>query len=209
MTLYDLIFAVVALATAATLLSAVVPALRGDRPAAGRRLRLLAGALAAYLALVTVVSLVLPPRTLAPGENLCSDDWCIAVTNARRDSAAMPPTLDVRYTLTSRARGAPQRERFVVSYLIDGAGARIDAQQVSGAVPFDSLLQPGQHIEAARSFVVAGRSSPFTVVIAREGDGGFPRCCILGEGLFRQPPRVALRQDARAAAADTDFADSN
>jgi len=40
------------------------------------------------------------------------------------------------------------------------------------------------------NFAVPGNAAPLGVVIAREGDFGFPRCWILGQGRIRKPPIV-------------------
>ena len=84
MTLFDLLFIVLFLTGVVALVSALVTALRGHGAAALRRLRTLALAALVYMAIVAAVSLVLPRREVAVGEEQCSDDWCIAVDDARQ-----------------------------------------------------------------------------------------------------------------------------
>lgn len=198
MTLFDLVFLVVVLTTLASLCSAAVTAARGTRRTAFRHLRRLALGLAAYMGLVTLVSLVMPRGVVALGEDQCSDDWCIAVVSASYAPHGPDTRVDVRFRLISRARRASQRERFVVAYLVDPAGHRYDAQPVAGGVPFDTLLGPGEALVATRSFY-APPATELEVVVAREGDLAFPRCCIIGQGPFFEYPTVRLAVAAAAS----------
>src|ERR1700730_9498098 len=75
MSVFDLLFIVVFLATIVTLLVAAVAAVRGrGRRAMAIMLRL--GVFAGtYLGVVILVSLVSPRRVLNVGDDLCWDDW--------------------------------------------------------------------------------------------------------------------------------------
>jgi hypothetical protein len=187
-TLFDLLFIVLFLLSVVVLVSALVTALRGHPALALRRLRTLALATLAYMAIVAAVSLVMPRREVAVGENQCSDDWCIAVDDARQltDSTVVP------FRLTSRARRVTQRERFVVVYLRDSAGRRYDPDPAPDQPPFDVSLAPGASVSTRRVFRVPRNTRGLGVIVTREGDVPFPRCCIIGTGIFHKQPIVAL-----------------
>ncbi|HET9707741.1 MAG TPA: hypothetical protein VFP39_05515 [Gemmatimonadales bacterium] len=189
MTLFDLLFIVLFLAGVAVLVSALVLALRGHAAAALRRLRTLALATLGYMALVAAVSLVMPRAAVAVGDNQCSDDWCIAVEGARHltDGSAV-----VTFRLSSRARRVTQRERFVVVYLRDSGGRRYDADPAPDQPPFDVVLPPGGSVSTERVFRGLRNTGELGVIVTREGDVPFPRCCIIGTGIFHKDPIVPL-----------------
>lgn len=188
-TWFDLLFIVLLLGAAAVLVSALVAALRGNHATASRRLRSCALAAAGYMALVAVVSLVTPRAALTVGEPQCSDDWCIAVqgTTPRGDRA-----IAVTFRLSSRARRVTQRERFVVVYLRDSMGRRYDPDPAPDQSPFDVALGPGASVNTERVFRVPPGARGLGVIVTREGDVPFPRCCIIGTGIFHKDPIVVL-----------------
>jgi len=187
-TLFDLLFIVLVLLGVVVLVSALVTALRGHSAAALRRLRTLALATLAYMAIVAAVSLVTPRAQVAVGENQCSDDWCIAVDDARQ----LTDSTVVTVRLSSRARRVTQRERFVVVYLRDSGGRRYDPDPAPDQPPFDVTLEPGAMVLTKRVFRVQRNTRGLGVIVTREGDVPFPRCCIIGTGIFHKEPIVAL-----------------
>lgn len=189
MTLFDLLFILLFLTALFVLVSCLVSAVRGQRAQAGRRLRTLALTTLAYMAIVAAVSLVLPRATVAVGENQCSDDWCIAVDDARQlsDSSAV-----VTLRLSSRARRVTQRERFVVVYLRDSRGRRFNPDPAPDQPPFDVALAPGASVLTKRLFRVPRNTRGLGVIVTREGDVPFPRCCIIGTGILHKDPIVLL-----------------
>jgi hypothetical protein len=188
-TLFDLLFIVLFLLGVGVLVSALVTAWRGHAAPALRRLRTLALATLAYMAIVVAVSLVMPRAAIPLGTNQCSDDWCIAVDTARQltDSSAV-----VIFRLSSRARRVTQRERFVVVYLRDSGGRRYDPEPSPDQPPFDVALAPGESVLTKREFRVPRRTAGSGVIVTREGDIPFPRCCIIGTGIFHKDPIVPL-----------------
>ena len=190
MTVFDLLFAVLFLTALGVLAGAMVAALRGRRDRALRRLRRLGIGAGSYMIVVTLVSLVSPRRVAARGEDQCSDDWCIAVTDITRAGTGALDTFHVAFRLSSRARRVTQRERFVVAYMRDVTGRRYDASPQDGQAPFDTPLVAGESITTSRTFEVPAHAAGLGVVVAREGGFGFPGCCIIGEGLFHKPPIV-------------------
>jgi hypothetical protein len=161
-------------------------------------LRALGMLLAGYAVIVISTSLVSPQRVVAIGSDQCSDDWCIAVTGVARADAGREATLTVTFRLSTRARRISQRERNVVAYLQRVDGQRIDALADPQAVPFDTLLAPGQTIVATRRFTVPAGIGIAGVAIVREGAGVFPACCIIGDDNSLLHRRLLVRIDPTA-----------
>jgi hypothetical protein len=136
-----------------------------------------------------------PQRYVSIGDDQCSDDWCIAVTGARRTLGVRGSTYEVTFRLSSRARRIAQRERFVVAYLRDAHGRRYDPDAGGAVVPFDVRLDPQQAVTTTRRFTVPAEARDLGVVITREGDFFLPGCCIIGEegSLFHKRPVVRLQ----------------
>ncbi len=189
MTPFDLLFLLLLFTAVGVLVSSLVTALRGQRGRALRRLRALALAVICYMVIVTGVSLVTPRAVVAFGEDQCSDDWCIAVQGATRSEDG---AVAVTFRVASRARRVTQRERFVVAYLRDSSGRRYDPDPAPGQPPFDVALAPGEFVSTQRVFRVPSAASGLGVVITREGDVPFPRCCIIGSGVFHKDPIVPI-----------------
>ena len=101
MSIFDLLFILVFLATVVTLIAAALAALRGRGTTALRILRLLGVCIAAYLATGLLVS-VLEPRRVIAGEPWCFDDWCLAVEHVSRSPGASDVTYAVDLRLFSR-----------------------------------------------------------------------------------------------------------
>lgn len=193
MSLFDLLFIAVFLGTAGGVATGLFAAVRGRRVQARRRLTVVAVGAAAYMTVVTMVSLAAPRRVVAIGADQCADDWCLAVATIDRPDSAAQPAYRVAFKLSSRAGRVSQRERFVVAYLLDSAGRRYDAAPAAGQPPFDTLLRPLESIVTTRTFAAPAAAAGLGVVVAREGDGGFPGCCIVGIGPFYKPPIVYVK----------------
>lgn len=100
--------------------------------------------------------------------------------------------MDVEFEISSRARRITQRERFVAVYLRDGDGHRCDPTGAADQPPFDTPLRPRQSLSTHRIFVVPDDVHVLGVVVTREGDLAFPRCCVIGEGPLHKPPLTPL-----------------
>jgi hypothetical protein len=193
MTPFDLVFILVFLTTVLLLGRIAIAAVRGRRAVATRRVLFLVAGLAGYLIVVLLVGLVTPRREVPLGRPQCSDDWCIAVTHASAAPGGRAERrVDVEFQVSSRARRIAQRERFVTVYLRDTAGHRYDPAQSADQPPFDTLLRPGQSLSTHRIFVVPHDVHDLSVVVTREGDLAFPRCCIIGDGPLHKPPVTPL-----------------
>jgi hypothetical protein len=198
MTLADLLFIVLFLAAVVTLVVALTALGRGRRRAAVNILARLAAAAAVYVTVVYAVALVSPPRRLALNEDLCSDDWCMAVAGVRRLPGAS--ALEVTFRLSSRARHIRQRELGVLVYLRAEAGRRIEATARAGEPPFDVQLGPSESVMTRRRFPIASGATPRTLVLTRAAL--FPGCLIIGEATaLVHPAEVPLDGVVTTAAA--------
>ena len=192
MSIFDLLFIVVFLATVAILLSAAFLAIRGRGSRALVLLRKLCIGAAAYLGIVVLASLFWPRTVLQVGERQCFDDWCIAVENAGRQPASGPPTYLVTLRLSSTARRVSQRELGVAVYLTDSSGRRYDPIPNNSDVPFNVQLGPQESIAATRAFDVPGDARQLGLVIAHEGGFQIGWFIVGYETWFHKPAIVRL-----------------
>jgi len=192
MSIFDLLFIAVFLATAATLLSVAFLAIRGRGARALAILRRLCICAGAYFGIVAITSIFLPRIAMQVGERRCFDDWCIAVENASRQPAGGHVAYSVTFRLSSTARRVSQRENSLAVYMTDDRGRRYDPAPNKPDVPFNVQLGPQESVTATRVFEVPGDAHDLGVVISHEG--GFPiGWFIIGyETWFRKPAIVRL-----------------
>ena len=172
MTLFDLVFLLVALASAVTLLVTVGLVLAGRGARAWRLLRAYLAFAAIYMAVVVASPLVVPRRVITLGESLCFDDWCIAIDSVTPSTSSSGTTYDVKFRMFSRARGITQRENNLALYLVDSSGRRFNPLPRESDVPLNVQLGPGDSADARRTFDVPPDAKDLGLVIAHEG--GFP-----------------------------------
>jgi hypothetical protein len=193
-TIFDLVFILAFFASLMTVVLVLVRVVRGRGGEALVLLRRYGLCVAAYLAVVVLVSLSSPQRVLGFGDKQCSDDWCIAVTDVQRSAQGRATAYRVTFQLSSRARRVPQRETGVVAYLLDGGARRFDSDEAGSAPPFDVSLAPAQAIDTVRVFHVTGAAPPLGIVVGREGSYRFPGLFIIGDGgsLLHKPTIVRV-----------------
>jgi hypothetical protein len=201
-TIYDLLFVVLFLTGAGTLLTAAVAALRGHPGTARVLLRRLGLGAVIYLGIVAAVSLISPQRFLELGDEQCADDWCIAATAVHRSPGAAAVAYEVTFRISSRARRVAQRERGVAVYLRDRHGRRY-APAPGAGIPFDMRLEPGQQVTTARVFALPAGVTDLGLVIVRGSGSPFPGCCIIGDesSLLHKRTIVRLEPTATVSAA--------
>ncbi len=193
MCVFDLLFILLVLGSLVTWITAACFAFRRDfRRARRLALRFLASA-AVYIAVVIIVSLVLPRRALGIGESQCFDDWCITVADYKRspEGAGNRYKLDLR--LSSRAHRVSQRENNLAVYLTDANGRRYNPVAAGSTGELSVRLRPQESVLVSRSFLTPAEASGIGAVITHEG--GFPiGWFIVGyDTWFRKPPVVVLR----------------
>jgi hypothetical protein len=192
MSIFDLLFIVMVLTTIVALLVAAVQAVRGrGRRAVAILLRLGVFAVA-YLGVVILVSLISPRRVVTVGDDLCWDDWCLAVSNVQQTSAAAGVRYVVTFRVSSRARGRAQRGRGSYVYLMDDRGRCYDPVPDHTAVRFDVLLQPQEAVDVTRAFELPADAHDPVCVMSH--GGGFPGWLIIGDSgsLFHKRTVVRL-----------------
>jgi hypothetical protein len=192
MGLFDLLFIVVFLATAATLLRAAFLAVAGHRASALALLSVLGISAGAYLSVIILASVFLPRTVMQMGDPRCFDDWCITVENATRRPVGGRIAYLVTLRLSSTARRVSQREKSVAVYLTDDGGRRYNSTPQSADLPFDIQLGPQESVTATRTFEVPPDAQNLGLVITHEG--GFPiDWFIIGyESWFHKPALVRL-----------------
>lgn len=190
MTIFEPLLLLLALVTLVSLVGAGIAALRGRFAAARATLLRIGLGAAIYFGLAIVVSLLRPARELHVGDEQCFDDWCLTVTDVRRRPDGPLERLEVTLRLSSRARGAPQRERGTVVYLVDAGGRRFDPLPSPDEPPLDVLLQPGESVLTKRRFELPAGAEGVGLVYTMEG--GFPIqwFVIGGGGWFSKKPVV-------------------
>ena len=192
MTVFDLVFIVLFLSTVLTLVWAAVAVLRGRLARARSLVLRLGGVLAVYLGVVLLVSLLQPGRVLQLGDNQCYDDWCIAATEAHRETAATGNPLVVTLRVSSRARQRPQRELGLQVYVKDDQGHRYDPVSDPRDSPFDLLLKPQEALTTTRVFRIPADARHPALVVAHRNR--FPAFVIIAdpESLFHAPTEIRL-----------------
>jgi hypothetical protein len=203
LTLFDLFFLVCALATIGTMAAIAVRAVRG-RPTARLARAWLIG-VAGYALVLLAVSWFTPTRYTDAGVPQCSDDWCLTLAGVITRDTRGEREYELQLDLSNRGLGRAQRERFVTVYLMGEDGRRYDAVADPKAVPFDTLVRAGQTIRAVRRVMAPLSARIAGMIVAREGGGRFPRCCIIGEdnSLGHAPTivRLSAAPSGRARAA--------
>lgn len=192
MSIFDLLFLLLVLATAISLIAVGWFLLRRQWSRAGRVLLRLLACAVVYFVAVVLTSLVLPRKVMAQGTPRCFDDWCIGVAGFNRVPRGDSIEYRVDFRLSSRALRVTQRENNLAVYLTDDQGRRYDPVNTNSEVPFSVRLEPQEAVVVSRDFVVPAGSKDVGVVITHEG--GFPiGWLIIGyETWFRKPTLVRM-----------------
>jgi hypothetical protein len=194
MAIFDLLFIVVVLSSLATLVTAAIAAIRGNRAHSLAILHKFGMCAIAYLAIVVLVALLSPQRVLSVGDPWCFDDWCLSVENVSLTPEPPQISCNVSLRIFSRARRVSQRAKGAQVYVIDGRGNRYAPEPDSSAAPLDILLQPGESVTTSRVFKLPAHSSGLGLITGHGGPGCFPGCFIIGDdsSLFHKRTLVRL-----------------
>ena len=180
MTVFDLIFIVLLLIAAGSLITAIVLFFRGRRMRALSVLGKLAICAAGYIAFVYAATALSKEPVLRVGDSECDDDWCFAVAGVRRTPMNTVTRFDVDLRIFSRARRVSQRELAAKDvYLVDAAWRRYDPIPATGEIPMSTLLQAGESKSTSRRFNLPGDAHGLGLMIER--NPVFPYCMIVGE----------------------------
>jgi hypothetical protein len=192
MTLFEPLFLLLVLVTVVTLLTAAVFALAGKFARAGRIMRRLGIGAGVYFAIVIAVSIFSPQRVYRLGDTQCFDDWCIAVVGAQWTGAPPVERYEVTLRLANRARRVPMGEKGTVVYLADTRGRRYEPLPDEAAVRLDTMLQPGESINATRRFDVPRDAPNLGLIYTHQGGFSIGWLVITEGGWFQKPPIVRL-----------------
>ncbi len=191
MSVFELLFILLFLFSIVLLLVTGGLFVAGRRSRAVKLLKWWASGVGVYFAVVLIVSSLMPRQTVAMGEELRYDDWCIAPESVGLTTAGIESIYTARLRLISRARRITQREHGVVVYLTDANGTRFDPRPDPADIPISVPLGPGDSVDISRTFSLPAGDPPTGLVIAHEG--GFQMgWLMIGQGPFRQPPIVPL-----------------
>ncbi|MGP0076394.1 MAG: hypothetical protein ACLPWF_31145 [Bryobacteraceae bacterium] len=193
MSIFDLLFIALFLASLVVLLVAGFTAIRGQSSRAIGILRSYFLCAGLYLGTVVVVSAFSPRRVVGMGEPRCFDDWCIAVEGVQRVPMENGTSYVAKLRVYSTARRVSQRENNVVAYVTDDRGIRYDPIGDRSTVPLNVLLLPQQSVATDRIFHLPADSRPVGIVIGHQG--GFPiSWFIIGdEAWFHKPAIVPIQ----------------
>lgn len=196
MTLFDLIFLLAALTTIVVILVSVVLLLIGRGRSALRLLRYYVIGLAAYVAIGFAVSFFTPQRVIAVGEPWCFDDWCLEVQNVAKTPEGTADVYRVQFQIFSRARRVSQRAKGAWIYLIDDHGRTYSPEPNDAAVPMDVLLDPGQSVNAARTFRVPDDAKGLGLITGHGGPYcGVMEVAVVGQAgcFFHKPTMIRIQ----------------
>jgi len=174
LTLFDLLFLAIFLATAIVLIYAAYCSLRGRVAKAGKVVLGAAMFWAIYLGIVTAVSFAKPRRVLAIGERRCFDDWCLTVQRVEH-GRPFKVTLRVYSDAKRVTQSAPDNRVF----LEDEAGKRYPAGPENGQPPFSKMIGPGESYDTIREFDVPAGVKIVGLVVGHSGVG--PGALIIGD----------------------------
>ncbi|HVO97576.1 MAG TPA: hypothetical protein VMT15_05885 [Bryobacteraceae bacterium] len=192
MSIFDLLFIALFLASVATLWTAAVQAIRGKGGL--RILRRWAICAGVYMAIVCAVALAKPQKLLKIGDLRCFDDWCIAVAGVEHAVAENNDSLcNVRLQISSQAKRVTQRANGAYVYLTDADGRRFDPLPDAAETPLDVMLTPGQMVEARRVFKLPADARDVGLVVVHGGSYCFPGCFIIGDEANPLGKRTVVR----------------
>lgn len=159
MTIFDILLILLALATVAGIVTALVAMFFRRRALAARSLVAIVSAWVFYLGIGAAVALMTPQHILSFGEDRCFDEVCFAVMGYNRTPSTNAGKsfylVDVR--ISNRSRGRAQREIGRKGVLVDRAGQVYEvsrqgmhALSPGNGAPFSGLdveVAPGQRLD--------------------------------------------------------------
>lgn len=204
MTLFDLLFILLFLASVIALISVLVLLVRARRTAAMRLFRISASVWAVYLATVFLLAAVTPQRVIPMNEEQCFDEMCFSVTQVRTasqlGSAATPVTAHgifyiVTVKVASHSLGRTQSEGGIRAllwnsgqyYEVSSPGQRAWEAPHAVTPALTARLRPGESILCDQVFDVPARSSSLGLALSH---GFGPGYFVIGECPLFHPPTI-------------------
>lgn len=213
MTLFELLFILLFLASILAVLGGLVLLATKRRRLARKALGSVAAVCAVYLAVVAVSDFFTHQRVTRAGDDRCFDEMCFAVVDAMRLQPAPahsddPLTYIVRVRVTSRSRGRPQAEGGLQARLYQGG--RFFRTSGSAQAAYDAAcgqtakltqrLAPGESVVSTLLFAVPREIAAPALTL----DHGFtPGFFVIGESpFFHEPDVLQLPPDMGSRAGD-------
>ena len=160
--------------TAIGLLGTILSVAVGDRRKVRRGLAWLAGVWVIYLGALLLVSRYQSQRVIAPGQEVCFDKVCFAVTGTTTvgefKGAGGGQLLQVGVRMTNRSSDLRGVEG-LQAYLVDGSGRRWGQTVGVGGVALTSRLPVGRQTESDPVFRVDGMPGELSLVLTRGWTG--------------------------------------
>jgi len=194
-TIFDLLFLLAVLASAATFAYVVVSLVRRRRAQALRILRVYSGTVLLYVVAGLTISFLKPQRVIPIGAPWCFDDWCLTVQRLEQTPGPSATSYSVGFRIFSRARRVSQRAKGAWIYLIDERGHLYPPESDPSVVPLDALLHPLESVQTSRVFKVPNGSHPVGLITGHGGSYCGPMTfLIIGESgcAFKKPTMIAL-----------------
>ena len=207
MTIFDLLFILLFLASVVALISILIMLVRGRVPAAKRLLLFFLGTWALYLAIVFITAAATPQTIIAFNQEQCFDEMCFSVSQVQTATQLGPSSSPVSakgvfyvvtVRVTSHSRGRAQSEGGIHALVWDSAryydispsGQR--AWEATHATPrLTARLQPGESILSDQVFDVPARSPSLSLVLSH---GFTPAYIVIGECPLFHPPAILRLQ---------------
>jgi hypothetical protein len=194
MTIFDLLFLLLAFLSLVSLITAAFRAVSGNRARAMGILRRLGMSAVAYIAIVAVVGVLSPRRVLRVGDPWCFDDWCLSVERVERTPAPPRTVYTVSLRISSEARRVSQRAKGAWIYIIDQRGNRYAPAPDPSETPLDVLLQPGESVLTSRTFSVPSDAGAVGLITGHGVPCCYPSLIIADDSsLFHK--RTSIRLD--------------
>jgi hypothetical protein len=207
MTLYELLFILLFLASAVALLTVLIMTLARHRQSAKRLLLSTLAVWGVYLAALFVSDALAQQQVVKAGENSCFDEMCFAVVSTQQSSETASSSLPassgdklyaVTVRMTSQSRGRAQAEGGLRGRLyqddkyftVSEPDQRAFESLHSPSPKLTQRLNPGQSILSVLVFKVPGDITHPALAL----DHGFtPGYFVIGESpFFHKPPIMEL-----------------
>lgn len=192
MNIFNLIFLAVFLTFVLLLVIAVIAIMDRHQTRLRRVLQQLGFLVGIYLSILILVSIYSPQKILNAGDPQCSNGWCIAVEDVRRTytDSLLSCTVTLRISNHPRSSKARSRNRVSIS-IIDNQGRYYNPDENPNAVPFNTLLQPGESVLTNRKFMLPKDANNLCLVI---NHSKFPNMLVIGneQSLFHKRTVIRL-----------------
>lgn len=195
LTIFDLLFLLAVLASAAAFVALVISIARRRHAQALRTLKVYVLCALAYFTTGVTVAFLKPQRVISIGDPWCFDDWCLSVDGVIQSPEPHGNSYNIALRIFSRAGSVAQRAKGAWIYLIDDRGRLYSPDPDSSAVPLDVLLQPRQAVTTLRVFHVPPGARPIGLVTGHGGRYCGPMAfLVIGECgcMFRKPTMIGI-----------------